>query len=352
MNRFYGRLMAARAAVWARICVAMSWVEYALSFTRDHRQIIQSWPEKPPNPGPKVAIFIHYDGQGRVGRHTLHYIAALRDAGFSTLFVTNSGKLREESLAALKPLCAGILVRRNIGYDFGAMREGLEYLGLPRANTEMVLLANDSVYGPLAPLDAMLARIDMDTADLWGATESWQTLYHLQSFFVVAGKTALTSDAWRRFWAGVRPVKSKYWVVKRYEVGLTQRLLRAGLRCAAIWPYKKLIRHVDAYALMDRGPAIDELNPVSTDPILRMRRAHAVRIRHYVVTRTTLNPTSDLWRQLLLDGFPFIKRELVRSNPSRVADVIDWREVVAQKFGGTPEAIEYDLQRVMKNKVP
>jgi hypothetical protein len=54
----------------------------------------------------------------------------------------------------------------------------------------------------------------------------------------------------------------------------------------------------------------------------------------------------------LLDGFSFIKRELVRSNPSRVADVIDWRDVVAQKYGGTPEAIGYDLQRVMRNKVP
>jgi hypothetical protein len=215
-----------------------------------------------------------------------------------------------------------------------------------------VLLANDSVYGPLAPLDAMLARIDLEAADLWGATESWQTRYHLQSFFVIAGRKALTSDAWRQFWARVRPVKSKSWVVRRYEVGLTQRLLRAGLRCAAIWPYKNLIRNVDAYAMMDRGPAVNGLSPVSIDPILNMRRTHAVRIRHYVVTRTPLNPTSDLWRQLLLEGFPFIKRELVRSNPSRVADVIDWRDVVAQKYGGTPEAIEYDLQRVMKNKVP
>ncbi|HEY2132470.1 MAG TPA: rhamnan synthesis F family protein [Acetobacteraceae bacterium] len=280
--------------VWARICAVLSWLEYPISFTRDHRQIIQSWPDNPPNPGPKVAIFIHFDGQGRVGHHTLHYVASLRAAGFSTLFVTNSGKLRDESLAALKPLCAGILVRRNIGYDFGAMRDGLEYLGLPHATTEMVLLANDSVYGPLASLDAMLARIDLETADILGATESWQTRYHLQSFFVVAGRTALTCDTWRRFRAGVRPVKSKSWVVKRYEVGLTQRLLRAGLRCAAMWPYKNLIRHVDAYAMMDRGPAMNGLSPVWIDPILNMRRTHAVRTRHYLVTRTPLNLTSDL----------------------------------------------------------
>jgi lipopolysaccharide biosynthesis protein len=59
----------------------------------------------------------------------------------------------------------------------------------------MVLLVNDSIYGPLAPLEPILARIDLEAADLWGATESWQTRYHLQSFFLAAGRTVLTSPA-------------------------------------------------------------------------------------------------------------------------------------------------------------
>ena len=346
------RLLALWRRLRAQLSRGLAWVEYALSFTRNPSQIVSAWPATPPEPGPRVAVFIHFDSQGGVGRHVLHYVAALRQAGFSVLFVTNSGRLRPDALAELKPLCAAILIRRNIGYDFGAMREGLAWLGLPRADTELVVLANDSVYGPLAPLDAMLARIDLAAADIWGATESWQTRYHLQSFFVAVGRNALASKAWQDFWRGVRPVKSKTWVVNRYEIGLTQRLMRAGLRCAAIWPYTELVRHVDAYSMMDRAPNATGAVPVSIDPVLAMRRIHAVRIRHYVVTRTPLNPTSDLWRQLLLAGFPFLKRELLRDNPSHVADVVDWRDVVVGRYGAVPAAIEYDLQRVMKNKVP
>jgi hypothetical protein len=334
-----------RSALDSRIRRLLSWIEYALSYIRSHRQIIRAWPDTPPDPGPKVAIFVHFDGQGRVGQHVLHYVASLRDAGFSVLFVTNSGKLREDAMTALKPFCAGILIRRNIGYDFGAMREGLEYLGLPRADTEMVLLVNDSIYGPLAPLEPILARIDLEAADLWGATESWQTRYHLQSFFLAAGRTVLTSPAWHRFWRGVRPVKSKAWVIKHYEIGLTQRLLRAGIRCAALWPYKDLVRDVDTDAdpMNERAP---------DDPLLKMRHIHAFRIRHFVATRTPLNPSSDLWRQLLLAGFPFIKRELIRLNPSQVADVVEWRDVVAETYGEPPAVIEQDFQRTMRNKVP
>jgi hypothetical protein len=343
MRQLYRNFLAMLSALDARIRRLLSWVEFALSYTRSHRQIIRAWPDTPPSPGPKVAIFVHFDGQGRVGQHVLHYVASLRDAGFSVLFVTNSGKLREDAMTALKPLCTGILIRRNIGYDFGAMREGLEYLGLPRADTQLVLLVNDSIYGPLAPLEPILARIDLETADLWGATESWQARYHLQSFFLAAGRAALTSPAWHRFWRGVRPVKSKTWVIRHYEIGLTQCLLRAGIRCAALWSYKDLVRNVDVDTVTEQAP---------DDPLLKMRHIHAFRIRHYAATRTPLNPNSDLWRQLLLGGFPFIKRELIRLNPSQVSDVVDWRDVVAEKYGGIPASIELDFQRTMRNKVP
>ncbi|MCW3473312.1 rhamnan synthesis F family protein [Rhodovastum sp. RN2-1] len=298
--------------------------------------------------GPKVAIFVHFDAQGSVGPHVLHYVRALRDTGLSVVFVTNAGKLRPDALAALQPLCAGIVVRRNIGYDFGAMREGLECLGLPRADTEMVILANDSIYGPLKPLTEMVQKIDFNVADFWGATESWQTRYHLQSFFLAAGRQTLTSKAWRQFWEDVRPVRSKVWVVNQYEVGLTQKMVRAGLRCAPIWPYCDLVKDVDAYALMD----IPKDRPESKEPMITMRGIHAHRIRHSAATQKPLNPTSDLWRQLLRAGFPFIKRELLRDNPSQVADINDWRDVVRRNFGGVPDVIERDLQKAMRNRAP
>jgi lipopolysaccharide biosynthesis protein len=211
-------------------------------------------------------------------------------------------------MAVLQPICAAVLVRRNIGLDFCAWREGLELFGLPRDNTESLLLANDSVYGPLQPLAPLLARIVTGDADVWGLTDSEQIRFHLQSYFLAVGATAMRSDAWRRFWDGVRPFPSKHLMIRRYEIGLTQSLTRAGLRCRAVWPIADM-------ALPNRASR-------------------------------TVNPTHDLWRQLLDAGFPFIKRELVRDNPARIADAAEWRKVVAGMDGARLAEIEQDLVRV------
>jgi hypothetical protein len=342
------RLVALWQQIRGWISRQLSWIDYALSFFRNPHQLVRAWPGGEIPLGPKVAVFVHFDANGRVGDHVLHYVTALRDAGVSVVFVTNSGKLQDASFAALQPVCAGILIRRNVGYDFGAMREGLEHLKLPRDNTEMALVINDSVYGPLQKLDALLARINFNRADLWGATESWQTRYHLQSYFVAAGRKALSSPAWKAFWSGVRPVRSKTWVVNKYEVGLTQKLMRGGITCAAIWPYAEMVDRVDPYSLVESPKD----KPVSIDPVLNMRRIQAQRIRHYAVTGRPLNPTSDLWRQLLECGFPFVKRELLRDNPSFVADVGEWRAVAMRVYGDIPAAIDHDLHRVMRNRAP
>ena len=90
-----------------------------------------------------------------------------------------------------------------------------------------------------------------------------------------------------------------------------------------------------------------------------MRRRLAATLRHPRVRRwwaefrrVALNPTSDFWRQLLDAGFPFLKRELLRLNPGKVGDLADWREVVRANSGADLDAIERDLQRVMRNRAP
>jgi lipopolysaccharide biosynthesis protein len=326
--------------VWLRV---LSWFSFLASLLRQPSQIEARWPEAEATLGPRVAIFVHWDRRGAVQEPVRHYLRALRQAGLSIVFVSNSGKLRQDAWDALHELCDIVLVRRNIGYDFGAMREGLEVCALPRPETEMVLIVNDSVYGPLAPLDETLDKIDFAAADIWGATESWQRRYHLQSFFLAVGRKALESEAWKRFWSQVRPIKSKTWVIRHYEVGLTGRMLAGGLRCAAIWPYQTMLRAVDA-SLLEQ----EEIK----DPLVASRKFHVNRVRIATVRRRPLNPTADLWRQMLRARFPFLKRELLVKNPSFIEDVADWRDVVAEVFGADIGFIERDLQRAMRDTTP
>ena len=196
--------------------------------------------------------------------------------------------------------------------------------------------------------DALLDGIDFTQAECWGATESWQHRYHLQSYLLAFSPAVVASDAWRTFWAGVRPTWSKNWLIRIYEIGLTQAMLKAGFRCRAVWPYAAMSQAIDPLLLRDD----DETGLNLADPAVQVRRTHASRIRAAAVRRQPLNPTSDLWRQLLAAGYPFLKRELLRDNPTFVLDIGDWRDVVEAM--GVPDAIiepiERDLQRTLKDR--
>jgi len=321
---------------------------HVLMARRSPYALVSRWPDAPFVLGPRVCVYVHWDSGGDVRDHVLNQLRSLHEAGVSTVFVTNAGRLRPSAMDALRPLVAAILIRANVGYDFCAWREGLEQAALPRPDTEMVLLANDSVYGPLRPLGPLLDRINFEQAECWGATESWQHRYHLQSYLMAFSPAVVAGDAWREFWLSVRPTWSKNWLIRLYEIGLTQAMLKAGYRCRALWPYAELSQAIDPMLLSDD----EDLGINLADPAVQVRRVHTSRIRGAAVQRQPLNPTSDLWRQLLAAGYPFLKRELLRDNPTFVPDIGDWREVV--RAIGVPEAItepiERDLQRTLKDR--
>ncbi len=323
-------------------------IAYSFSHRKNPIQATFSWPDTALELGPRVVLFVHFDSVGDVRPYVCDYLRGLQAAGLSVVFASNSGSLKPEAIERIKPFCAGILVRRNIGYDFAAMREGLVHFGLPRANTEMLVIANDSVYGPLVPLDDMLARVDFEKADFWAATESWQLRYHLQSYFVIAGPRLLHHPAWASFWNNVRSVPSKHWVIREYEVGMTQWMIRAGISCAALWRYEALVDSART-ALLTEGRLLELVNG---DPVPQGRRNQSLLIKECYARSLPLNPTSDMWRQLLLAGFPFLKRELLRENPSCVSDVMDWRNVVEQVSQSDISAIEQDLRQVVRNRAP
>ena len=322
-----------------------------IGLLRRQRQILSVWPEGEIALGARIVLFMHFDSRGVVRQQLLDYMRDLAENGREIVFVTNSGKLRPEAMRALQGLCAAIIIRRNIGYDFGAWADAIHELGLPRAGTEEVILVNDSVFGPLLPLGDVLRRLDFGKAEIWGLTESWQVRYHLQSFFLAFGPAALRSETFAKFWGNVRPVPAKSYIVKTYEIGFTQAMVKGGLRCAALWKYETLIKLVNRDEL-EKLIQAEETELGRADPIQITRKLQVLRIRDAVARRVALNPTSDLWRQLLLSGFPFIKRELLRDNPTKVEDVGDWVEIVRETLAADPDPILIDLRTMLKDRAP
>lgn len=318
---------------------------------RNPHQVVARRPEDGIALGPKIVLFLHWDSAGKVREALFHYIGELAETGRSVVFITNSGCLDPVAETRLAALCAGIMVRRNIGYDFGGWRDAIETLDLPRADTQEIIIANDSVFGPVRPLAPLLDCFDYETADVWGLTDSWQSRYHLQSYFVGFGPRAIRAQAFRDFWRRVIPAPSKSYVIGTYEVGLTQAMLRAGLRAEALWRYEDMIRQIDREGLvpyLDSGSA----GGSRIDPVDLTRSLHVLRLRDAIARRQPLNPTADLWRHLLRNGYPFLKRELLRDNPTRIEDVGDWTRVLRDELGVDPAPIVADLRTMLKDLAP
>ncbi len=190
-----------------------------------------------------------FDPAGAVSAEVLGYIDALRDAGRS-VFVASNGPLSPEARATLQTRCAGWLTRKNAGHDFSAWRAAMLAFDI-RADT--LLLVNDSLHGPIAPLKPLFDRMSFDRADIWALTDSRQREPHLQSFFLLAGPAALAHPAWTAFWAGIRPVRSREWAIRTGELGFSRAMSQAGLRLAALWPIETVLAEPSCPHARDTG---------------------------------------------------------------------------------------------------
>ncbi len=290
----------------------------------------------------RVAVFVHFDRQGVVHDFVYHYLQSLSDTGFCILFVSNSQNLRACDIDRLTPMCGRILIRKNRGLDFGAYRDAIAHIP-DVAGLDALLLANDSVYGPIYRLDDLLARMDSSKADVWGATDSWEFSFHLQSYFILFYGPALRSDAFRRFWDRVRLVRSKTWVIRKYEVGLTRSLQHAGFRCRAVYPYREITRRV--------VDAVLEQRVLENDRIDMIRKQFIANSFNLINAGTPVNGSHFFWDQLILGmSFPFLKRELLQKNPVNVPFLSYWEDIIREASDYDTDLILRHLELSLKNR--
>ncbi|MGG5821403.1 rhamnan synthesis F family protein [Falsiroseomonas sp. HW251] len=259
-----------------------------------------------PSGSGRLALYLHWSPSGRVSEMVLRQLDAWRAEGFDIVFVSNATP-PDDDWVALAERCVLRIERANIGRDFGAWRDALaiaaERLGTPRE----LLLANDSVLGPIRPIAPVVAALRSGGEGLFGLTESRGGGPHLQSYVLLARGDGAVAELGRHLAACV-PSRSKWRLVQQGEIGLTRRMLQAGHRVAALFGHDRVGEALDARMLAAFGPRFAE--PGAYD-------------------RYPLNPTHHLWRVLVEEfGFPYLKTELVLRNPGRLPGVEAWPEVV------------------------
>jgi lipopolysaccharide biosynthesis protein len=194
----------------------------------------RTWPGGDPCRASKDhAVYAHYDHEGIVHDYVVEQIRQLAIAGFRVTFVSNARRLSEASVSAVRPYCRETIWRRNVGYDFGAYKDGMAAIG-DLSQCDRLLLMNDSIYGPFRPLGDVLKAANPSEAELWGITDSWDHHYHVQTYFVLFFKKALMSEVFGKFWRRLPYVNSKSWIVRNCEVKLTQKLTQRQMHARVL----------------------------------------------------------------------------------------------------------------------
>ena len=267
-----------------------------------------------------LCVLAHFDRDGVVDDYVVSYLQALDELGCETVFVSTAENLDDESIRKIMPFCSKFIIKQNTGYDFASWRTGLEAVGDLSAYDRLII-ANDSVYGPLQDLRKVFAAMDGRNVAFWGITDSLKYGRHLQSYFLVYEKSVLQSEVFGEFWRKLPDYRHKYVVIIQGEVGLSRRLVAAGFDFAAYCP----IEAVQEGQKADAGTLATKFR----DP--------------------RISPTHRAWRALMRAGCPFLKIQLLRDNPMRVPDLDDWETVVGKASGYDLDLIRHHLARVKRN---
>lgn len=307
--------------------------------------------EAPPA-GRSLALYAHFTPHGGVSEMVLWQLREYARLGFRIIFISAAPSIDRSAWEEVRRVTELVLHRRNYGLDFGAWSDTLNTVGHSAEPWDELLLVNDSVLGPIHPLDMTIERMRAAGEGLFGMTESVQHAPHLQSYFLLARGVAATADT-ISFLRTVRLSASKHRLIQSCEIGLSRHMRALGHQVAALWSYAEMERAIvaseaETAALEAMLPGLAK-QPLPAGPArpLAMRRA---------LLDFPLNPVHHFAGLLLRQfAFPFLKTELVLRNPARSPEAVDWRELIPSGSPVPPRLIADHLllqQQPLRRREP
>jgi lipopolysaccharide biosynthesis protein len=239
-----------------------------------------------PNYAKPVCLFCSYDNESIVRQGVYHYLKQLALAGFEVIFISSSDTISDVDLTKLPGYCTRIISRENKGYDFYGWKIGLEQYPQYHLHSGL-LLANDSVLGPLFDISDIITRLENFDADIISMTDNFRFYPHLQSYFLYCKKPVILSEVFIRFFDQVKVAGFKTETIRKYEAGFS-RLLGQRYRLGALY----CLEHV-----------LDQ-------------------IRYLQRPKDWIDPTIRLWKPLITQfKFPFLKKSLMTKQGLSIQEI-------------------------------
>jgi hypothetical protein len=261
-------------------------------------------------------LFCHYNRHGLVLQQIRDLCLFFKSQNIDVVFITtkvdcNARDWIEKNLPAL-------LIRKNLGRDFGAWKDGIAFLrernlfegcnSLYMVNDSLLVVSSDLAQTAL--VDKFIKRQDVDVI---GLTESWQQSYHLQSYCLKFNQSILQSRFFEDYWSNYPLINSRVFSIEGGEILLSQRILAEGFSVDAVYSNASLVSSENLLRLSLlvnalKLPRVDKLEERLFDEIFRD-------------DFTKINPSHRLWLPLLAAECPIFKRDLIEKNPEKLVSM-------------------------------
>jgi len=156
----------------------------------------------------------------------LNLFEALRVARIDLMIMSNR-KIADENVEILKKYCRWLVIRENIGRDFGAYADSLKALQEEQIFPDRLYLFNDSLYYRSPKLLGPLLS-DLRSGDFTCATVSLTPILHAQSFCMSFSKKVLTHPFFCKYWAKYFHINTRRWAISKGELGFSLMMRKAN----------------------------------------------------------------------------------------------------------------------------
>jgi hypothetical protein len=290
----------------------------------------------------KAAIFVTYSTLDFLAPAQMKIYNWLVARGFYVLIVHARGS---RDVGAFKHSArVPLLLKHNIGYDFGSWICGLEWLRTVCGSydaLEQIVLVNDSVFGPLMLSDNFDDQLFNPLAgDVVGAVDSYQETYHVQSFLIAINRRALEAKLLDLFCKNYSFSSDKSTVIKEGEVGFSKLAMELGLSIAAVYPYEFLVdRWTSRYCSPQSHLETDRNGGRGREQLSLLKQGWVGMISDKIATGEPLNPSHHFFDILCDEGYPFLKREVITKNVIEHPFLYERLRVISESIGSVESKI-------------
>lgn len=271
----------------------------------------------------RIAIYSTFTAGRALKSYHLATIDWLRRNGYYVILIAPVDSISDvESMVDLCASADHVIIRSNAGYDFGSWATAIIKFREQISTAEYCFFMNDSIIGPFSGVNNLIQEFERSNSDFWGVADSYDRQYHCQSFmFGIKGKL-LSSPYLDAYFVNDFDIDAKKpTIIEKYELKMLDYFKSSGFHVDIYLPYEMLVR----LFRKNTSSFLAEVKAVTSGLTLYISGANLITDQglHYlrnvfdlIESGQPLNPTHFFWLEMLEAGFPFVKKELLISNPT------------------------------------